>query len=218
MSSSPPKDGAPLRGAPIAVPLSIESHTLKQTSARAFDDETIALVSDATRTSGRWIFFIGWMLIVPSLFHSLLMTLFVGLAFVIIVPPICHKLTGGRKGHFKGMRKVLEAHHFSAALIEKFLESLNNERSLRYRISERVIRRHVTGLLQLENPLDINRATISELRKINGVGPVIARSIVLGRPYKNVDEVLGLRGIGPAAFKKIKDRIQVSARDQIDDL
>jgi competence protein ComEA len=44
--------------------------------------------------------------------------------------------------------------------------------------------------------IDINTATEVELESLPGVGPVIARKTIDGRPYGSVDELLRIRGIG----------------------
>jgi DNA uptake protein ComE-like DNA-binding protein len=54
-----------------------------------------------------------------------------------------------------------------------------------------------------------NTATEEELRSLPGVGPVIARKIVTGRPYRSVDDLLKVAGIGPDKMTDIKPRVTV---------
>jgi competence ComEA-like helix-hairpin-helix protein len=44
--------------------------------------------------------------------------------------------------------------------------------------------------------ININTATQEELEALPGVGPVIARRIIEGRPYRSVDELDRVKGIG----------------------
>ena len=60
------------------------------------------------------------------------------------------------------------------------------------------------------NIIDINRATISQLCKIKGIGKVKAERIVEYRKengsFKSVDELLNIKGIGVKTLKKIKQQ------------
>ena len=47
-------------------------------------------------------------------------------------------------------------------------------------------------------------ATLAELETLPGVGPKTAQLIVDGRPYATVDDLLRVKGIGPATLTKIK--------------
>ena len=55
--------------------------------------------------------------------------------------------------------------------------------------------------------LDINTATEDQLKVLPGMGPVYARRIIAGRPYREKYELIS-RGILPQmAYDKIKDEI-----------
>lgn len=55
--------------------------------------------------------------------------------------------------------------------------------------------------------IDINSASVEELRKLNGVGDAYAARIVKGRPYRAKNELVQ-KGILPSAtYEKIKDQI-----------
>jgi competence protein ComEA len=59
--------------------------------------------------------------------------------------------------------------------------------------------------------IDINTAT-EELTSLPGVGPAIAGKIVEYREAKafaTIEEILEVKGIGPAKFEAIKDRVTV---------
>jgi competence protein ComEA len=60
--------------------------------------------------------------------------------------------------------------------------------------------------------ININTATAQELTILPGIGPVTAGKIVEYREAKafdTIEEVLEVKGIGPAKFEAIKDRITV---------
>jgi len=55
-----------------------------------------------------------------------------------------------------------------------------------------------------EGLLDLNTATEKELQSIKGIGPVLAERIIAGRPYKTVDDLLKVKGIGQKRFEKFR--------------
>ena len=55
--------------------------------------------------------------------------------------------------------------------------------------------------------IDINHATIAELRTLPGVGEAYSLAIVKHRPYKNKTQLRSKGVIPLAAYKKIKDQI-----------
>ena len=57
--------------------------------------------------------------------------------------------------------------------------------------------------------LNLNTATEKELQSIKGIGPVIAASIIAGRPYKSVDDLLKIKRIGPKVLEKIRPYLVV---------
>jgi len=52
--------------------------------------------------------------------------------------------------------------------------------------------------------LNLNTATEKELQSINGIGPVLSERIIAGRPYRTVDDLLKVKGIGPKKLEKIR--------------
>lgn len=66
--------------------------------------------------------------------------------------------------------------------------------------------------------IDLNFADQKELAQVPGVGPKVAEAIVdhrrLHGPYKSVDELRKVRGIGPITFEKIRNQFRVSALPQ----
>lgn len=61
--------------------------------------------------------------------------------------------------------------------------------------------------------LDLNRATALQLESLPGVGPVLAAEIVAWRSrnggFAAVDQLLEVRGIGPARLRRLRPRVRV---------
>ncbi|MCR5599716.1 MAG: ComEA family DNA-binding protein [Ruminococcus sp.] len=61
--------------------------------------------------------------------------------------------------------------------------------------------------------IDINSANKDELKKLNGIGEVLASEIIFYREnngeFRNIDEIMNVNGIGEGIFNKIKDFIYV---------
>jgi DNA uptake protein ComE-like DNA-binding protein len=56
-------------------------------------------------------------------------------------------------------------------------------------------------------PLDINSASMDNLKALPGISEAYAQKIVENRPYRKKDELISKKIVPEATFKKIKDRI-----------
>jgi competence protein ComEC len=56
--------------------------------------------------------------------------------------------------------------------------------------------------------VNVNTATAAELEALPGIGPVIARRIVEGRPYRSVDDLDRVKGIGPKRLEEIRPLVR----------
>ena len=57
--------------------------------------------------------------------------------------------------------------------------------------------------------VDINTADQKALESLPGVGPATAKEIVKGRPYKSVDDLANVKGLGKSKLEKIKPLVTV---------
>lgn len=66
--------------------------------------------------------------------------------------------------------------------------------------------------------ININTADEKALEQLPGVGPAKAKAIVEYRiqhgSYKNVDDLLKVKGIGPKILEKIKDLVEVGTTEK----
>jgi competence protein ComEA len=62
-------------------------------------------------------------------------------------------------------------------------------------------------------PVNLNRATKSQLDSLDGIGPVIAQRIIdyrkVNGPFLTIEDIQKVSGIGTAKFAQIKSKIQV---------
>jgi competence protein ComEA len=54
----------------------------------------------------------------------------------------------------------------------------------------------------------VNTATVAELEALPGIGPVIARRIIEGRPYRSVEELDRVKGIGKRLLEEIRPLVR----------
>ena len=70
-----------------------------------------------------------------------------------------------------------------------------------------------SGSATLSAPININSANLEELDKLPGIGPSIAQAILDYRtqngPFKTIEDINNVKGIGDALFAKIKGSITV---------
>lgn len=63
------------------------------------------------------------------------------------------------------------------------------------------------GCNRVTYPINVNTASDRDIEELPEVGPKIAAAIVAGRPYKSVDDLLRVKGIGPKTLEKIRSKI-----------
>lgn len=57
--------------------------------------------------------------------------------------------------------------------------------------------------------VDMNRASREELQGLPGIGPTLAQRIVEARPFRSVEDLRRVRGIGPKTLEKLRPLVGV---------
>jgi len=70
-------------------------------------------------------------------------------------------------------------------------------------------RRWLASRAEPTGPLDLNRAPAYELERLPGIGEVLARRIIEGRPYSSVDDLLRVEGIGEGKLAALRGLVTV---------
>lgn len=62
-------------------------------------------------------------------------------------------------------------------------------------------------------PVNVNTATVEELERLPGIGPVLARRIVQDRtargPFRRVEDLERVRGIGPGLVRRLRPLVRL---------
>jgi competence protein ComEA len=82
-------------------------------------------------------------------------------------------------------------------------------------------RLHGAELLTLGLPLDLNSAGATDLDALPGIGPALAQRIVAYRqqhgPFKKIEDLLQISGIGTKLLDKIKSHLIISQAETADE-
>ena len=61
----------------------------------------------------------------------------------------------------------------------------------------------------IDSLVNINTASLSELDKLPGIGPVYGQSIIDHRPYSTVEELVSKGALKKNVYEKVKDKVSV---------
>jgi comEA protein len=71
-----------------------------------------------------------------------------------------------------------------------------------------------------DEKIDINKASIKELQRLEGIGKTLANRIVeyrtLNGPFQDIKEIMKVSGIGNLTFEKISGQIITGAEMNVD--
>jgi len=90
---------------------------------------------------------------------------------------------------------------------DRIAELRAKQRSEERKLQE--IKNQTTKAKSSQGLLELNTDTKKELQSIKGIGPILAKRIIASRPYKTVDDLLKVKGIGPKKLEKIRAYVVV---------
>jgi competence protein ComEA len=80
--------------------------------------------------------------------------------------------------------------------------------------AQRAARPPVSAAVVSTEVVNLNSATADQIATLPGIGPKTADLVVQYRvkngPFKKIEEIMNVRGIGEKSFLKIKDRLTVA--------
>src|SRR3954467_11946496 len=73
-----------------------------------------------------------------------------------------------------------------------------------------VAQRATAGKSAAVSLVDINSATLDDLKQLPGIGDTRAAAIIAGRPYKAINELVAKKIVPQASLDAIKSRVKVA--------
>jgi len=73
------------------------------------------------------------------------------------------------------------------------------------------VRRQVSSAPTPAAPVDLNKAGSRQIQSLPGIGPALAARIIAGRPYRSVDDLLHIDGVGTNLLEKIRSRVMIDS-------
>jgi competence protein ComEA len=70
-----------------------------------------------------------------------------------------------------------------------------------------------TTIAEIALAVDVNRAGFEELQRLPGIGRVLAERIIANRPYKKVDDLEKVSGIGPKTLERLRPLVHVETAE-----
>ena len=74
---------------------------------------------------------------------------------------------------------------------------------------DKILEDGVFSAISEENPININTASIEELKQLRGIGDVTAKKIIAARPYTKVEDLTRVNGIGSGMLGRIRKLVKV---------
>jgi competence protein ComEA len=81
-------------------------------------------------------------------------------------------------------------------------------------VAQRATRPPVAATVVSAEVVNLNSATATQIASLPGIGPKTAELVVQYRgkngPFKKIEEIMNVRGIGEKSFLRIRDRLTVA--------
>jgi competence protein ComEA len=81
-------------------------------------------------------------------------------------------------------------------------------------LAQRATKPPVAATVVSTEVVNLNSATAAQIASLPGIGPKTADLVVQYRqkngPFKKIEEIMNVRGVGEKSFLKIKDRLSVA--------
>ena len=85
-------------------------------------------------------------------------------------------------------------------------------------IAQRAMKPAVAATIVSTEVVNLNSATAAQIASLPGIGPKTADLVVQYRvkngPFKKIEEIMNVRGVGEKSLLKIKDRLTVAAAEK----
>jgi DNA uptake protein ComE-like DNA-binding protein len=102
------------------------------------------------------------------------------------------------------MRKSRLLHSVIACLLAVFLAAPDQAQT-KDKASAKTAAAPAKAASKLGDLLDLNSATVDQLKALPGVGDVYSKKIIAGRPYQRKDQLVSKSIIPQATYDRIKD-------------
>jgi len=102
------------------------------------------------------------------------------------------------------------------------VRALRHSRDMQRATRDRVVRDAPRGAVDSTRPLDLDRATATEIEALTGIGPALAQRFVAasdcGGTFGSLEALCSVSGVGPAIVQKLRPLVTFTgARRPLDD-